>query len=496
MIDDFILCSKRFATTRNTENELVAVQKLSAVCDDHILGNDILPIVNTIGMANVLHPEGDKDSKALGGQGAEGVDVPNAKGHRRVHSVKLLEFENTELAQMLSCSGKQSFGVIIELFLRVGGMNHRQDSKHHSLVTGGQVIKELLHFLALLFNVVRKLRRKVVVGVLPALPVGCVGFHAQQTTLRFSYSFVRRYGNNINGHHQIAVQIGHFGHHTVLDIRGILSQKQHSAVAFAEFEIVREQLNRVRTDEILEVVTLSAGFLDVKAKLRFFTGTVKVVENAKPFVRLQLHALTAQSPKMSDQVCANTGKVISRFLHILLADRDGDILLLNDGVCAGGFLQKHPIVLLTVLVQRITFEGKKNGLLKIRTVQTAVVDGDLRGCAAVKGIEQLGIFKEHCFLVRTAGYGVIDVAELIGLGELISADLKDAVVINHLNRDHILNASRHNKPFFILLEQVAKCLNHWLSIPPSVCVPYSASSFPSRCWWNGRSASWASETRI
>ena len=105
MIDDFILCSKRFTTTRNTENELVAVQKLSAVCDDHILGNNILTVINAVGMANILHSERDKDRKALCGQSTERINLADTEGHRRIQSVKLLELENTELAKVLSCCG-------------------------------------------------------------------------------------------------------------------------------------------------------------------------------------------------------------------------------------------------------------------------------------------------------------------------------------------------------------------------------------------------------
>ena len=98
MIDDFILCSERFTTTRNTENELVAVEELSAVCDNHIFGNDILTIVNAVGVANVLHTERDKDRKALCGQSTERLDLADTEGHRRIQSVKLLELKNTELA--------------------------------------------------------------------------------------------------------------------------------------------------------------------------------------------------------------------------------------------------------------------------------------------------------------------------------------------------------------------------------------------------------------
>ena len=319
-------------------------------------------------MANVLHTERNKDRKALCGQSTERLNLADTEGHRRIQPIKLLKLENTELAKVLSCCGKQSFCVIVKLLLGVRRVNHRQNGKHHSLVTGRQVVEKLLHLLALLFNVVGELGRKVVVGILPALPVGRIGFYTEQAAFSFPHGFVRGHGDNINGHHQIAVEVGHFRYHTVLDIGGILSQEQHSAVTLTDLEIIARELHRVRADEILEVVSLSAGFLDVEAELRFFTGTVKVVENAEPFIRLQLHALTAEPSKVGDQVSTHTGKVVSRFLHILLAHRNGDVLLLNDSVCAGRFFKKHPVIFLTVLVKSIALQGEKNGFFKVCTV--------------------------------------------------------------------------------------------------------------------------------
>lgn len=110
---------------------------------------------------------------------------------------------NTELAKVLSRCGKQSFGVIVKLLLGVRRVNHRQNGKHHSLVTGRQVVKELFHFLALLFNVVGKLGRKVVVGILPTLPVGRIGFNAKQTAFGF------RTASSVGIRHSIGVEVLH-----------------------------------------------------------------------------------------------------------------------------------------------------------------------------------------------------------------------------------------------------------------------------------------------
>ena len=143
----------------------------------------------------------------------------------------------------------------------------------------------------------------------------------------------------------------------------------------------------VRADVIPEVMAFPHHIPRIEMEIRFLTLPIKVMENPQPFRSVQLHALGAESRKVGRQVSAHTGKVVSRFLHILLAYRNGDVLFLNDSVCAGCFIKEHPIVLLTVLVKSIALQGEKNGFLKVCTVQTAVVNGDLGGCTAVKAVE-------------------------------------------------------------------------------------------------------------
>ena len=184
---------------------------------------------------------------------------------------------------------------------------------------------------------------------------------------------------------------------------------------------------------------------------------------------------------MGDQVCADPGKVGAGFFDVLLPDRHRDIFLLNDAVGIGSLVKQHLIVFPAVHIAGIAPHGHQDRLLEICPVQPAIVDGDLCRRPGIQTVQQLRIGKKHLLLVLTACHKVVDVGELIGLGKA-AAHLKNAVVVNRLDGNHILDAPRYNKSFFILLEQVAKRFNHWLSIPPSACVPFQASSFRSRCW--------------
>ena len=150
----FLFCCKGLACSRYAEDKGVAIEQVAAVSDNHIFADDILPVIHTVLMVDFLHTEGDKHRKALRGQGTHSVNLAHTKGERSVQPVHLLIFQHRKLAQMLSGCREQGFRVIIKLLPAVGGMHHRNDSEHHPLVTGRQVVQKFLAFLALLLKVI------------------------------------------------------------------------------------------------------------------------------------------------------------------------------------------------------------------------------------------------------------------------------------------------------------------------------------------------------
>ena len=151
---------------------------MAAVGDYHVLGDNILPVIHAVLMVDFLHTERDEHGKALRGEGAESVNLPHAKRQGGIQTVHLLKFQYGELAEVLPRRGEQGFRVVVELLLGFRRMHHREDGEHHPLVTGREVIEELLAFLSLLLQVVGDDGGKIVVLVLFPLPVRDVGFHA------------------------------------------------------------------------------------------------------------------------------------------------------------------------------------------------------------------------------------------------------------------------------------------------------------------------------
>ena len=195
---DQLLGAERFARTGHAQQKRRLVQKICFVAHDEVVGDGVLSEINAALVLYLLHLKGHKHRKALSGEGTERIDPPCADGKNGVQPVELLEFQNGKLAHMLSCHGKHRFGIAVELLFVVGGNDHRNNGKHHPLISRGQVVQKLLAFLALELHIIRHDGREIVVGVLPALPVGDVGFDTEQTVFHLPHGLVGGDRDNID----------------------------------------------------------------------------------------------------------------------------------------------------------------------------------------------------------------------------------------------------------------------------------------------------------
>ena len=201
------LCCKRLTTTGYTEDKGITIQKLLTVSNNHIFADDILPIINTVLIVNILNSKRHEYCKALCSKCSERVNLSCAIRHNCIQTIHLLILQHRKLTQMFSCCRKQCFCIVIKLLFRICCMHHRKHCEHHSLVTSCQVVKELLHFFFLLFHIIRNGRRKVIVLILLSLAICDICFHTEQSVLCFSYRFICWHRHNVNGHHQIPIHI-------------------------------------------------------------------------------------------------------------------------------------------------------------------------------------------------------------------------------------------------------------------------------------------------
>ena len=144
---NFLFHTERLAGAGNAQPEGGLIEQIGLVAHDKVVGNGVLSEVDAAPVHDLLHLEGHEHGLTLGGQGAEGVDLPCPDGQDRVQTVDLLVFQHRQLAP--PGQGAYLLRVGVKLLLGVGGENQSEDGLHHPLVAGGQVGQKLLALPAL-----------------------------------------------------------------------------------------------------------------------------------------------------------------------------------------------------------------------------------------------------------------------------------------------------------------------------------------------------------
>ena len=213
------------------------------------------------------------------------MDFPQTIRQHGVQTVLLLPAQRGKLAQVLTRRGVERFGVAVELLLIVCQMHQRYQPEHHPLVAGSQIVQHFFGFLALQLHVIRNRGGKIVVGVLAALPVGNVRFHAQKRALQLAGGLIRRHRQDVNRQHQIAVKVAEFGHKAVLDVAGVVLQIQHPAIPRIDLKMVGGKLHAVGAEPVLEMLPAFGVFVDIELRRSLFPCFEKVAENVQALVQ-------------------------------------------------------------------------------------------------------------------------------------------------------------------------------------------------------------------
>ena len=175
--NDKQFCEEGLTGTGNTKQHHGLVQQIIHVAKNQIVRNSILPKVNTTRFLDLLHLKRHEYRKALRGQRAESIDLSCADGKGCVQPIHLLVPQHRHLTHMVCSYLQQCIGICIQFCLTVCKMNNGQHGQKHPLVTGGQVGHIFLGLPPLLLHVIGNDSREIIVGILPALPVGDVSLH-------------------------------------------------------------------------------------------------------------------------------------------------------------------------------------------------------------------------------------------------------------------------------------------------------------------------------
>ena len=362
---------------------------------------------------------------------------------------------------MLTGNRKQRFGIIIQLLFGTCHMDKGDQTKHHPLVAGGQIIQHLLGFLALEFHVVRYNGRPVVVGVLFPLPVGHVGFYTQQRVLQLTGGLIGGDGQNVDGQHQFPVQVAELRYKAVLQIAGEVLEIKHTAHTVVDLEMVGGELHTAGAKPVFEMLATPGFLMDIELGCRRVRRAEEVAEDPQTFIERQFLCHRGQCRQLGGQIGTDAGKVGAGFLDVALDDADGKIPLPDDAVVALGDLgAQHLVEFLPVVVQAILLERQQNRPLEFLLVDPPVVQSDLGRGSGVQCIEQVTVIQEHCRLIFLAGDGIVDVGERPGLGELVP-HLEDSVRPNAADGNAVLHAARNAELDVLLFPRFGQGLDQW-----------------------------------
>ena len=369
------------------------------------------------------------------------------------------------MAQVLARNRLERFGVAVQLLFAVRQMHERDHGEQHPLVAGREVVQHLTGFLALLLQVIRHNGRKVLVAVLPPLPVGDVRLHTEQFILHLAHRFVRRHGDHVNGEHHAPVEIGQFQNHAVLDVAGVVLEEQDATIMTSHFEVVTMKLQAVWADRVLEIMPALHGCLQVERQCRFFWSK-EAAQHIQPFGCVQLVGGRVETRELGGNLARHARKECARFVYILFVNGNRDEpLLFHAGGAAGDFVFQHPVELVHKTVEAVAALRKQDGIFKRLSVDLLVADRELGGRAAVQSVQQFTVAEEHRRFVLFRGNGIVDVRKAQRSG-IFRAELKNPIREDPLDGNNVLHAARDLVGRSILFDGVVERFNQ-ASAPPA-----------------------------
>ena len=406
---DQFLCRKGFAAAGDAGNNGGLVQQIGPVAQQQISGDCILSVIDAARLHDLLHPEGHQRRQRFRGEGTQNIQLLHTDGQRRIQSIHLLIFEHCHLAHLLTGQREDLVSIHVELFFGIGSQHHGQNAQHHALVTGRQIIQKLLAFPSLQLHIVGNDRRKVVVCVLTALPLGDIGLYAQQTVLDFPHCFIHRNRHDVQRKHHVAIQIGQFRNERVLDIVGIVLEVQYPAELTAQDKIVAVLLDEVRADIVSEIMAFAHHILCIKMEIRLLPLAIEVMEHTQLLRGIQLHTFRTQGRIMRFQVCSDTAKIASGFFDALFANGNRDVFFLHNSISSGSRCRNDAVILHAVAVPPVIPQRHQHVLLKACLVQATVINRDLCNQASLQTVQHLGIIQDHDLLILFTGHLIVNI---------------------------------------------------------------------------------------
>ena len=339
----------------------------------------------------------------------------------------------------------QHLRVGVQLLQRVRHVYDGDIGKNHPLVAGTQIVQKLLRFRPQLLQLIGNAGREVIAAVLALLPPGNIRFDTEDTALHLPDGLIGGNGENINGQHEVLREIRQLGDHLVLDVAGIVPQKQNTANFAAHLEVVCFEAQPIRADVIPEVMPFLHGITQVKPEMFFFAGTEKIMEDSQTLLIIQCFCSALQAPKIFPKVSVYPVEEGAGLLHVSPGHRNRNVLVLNEVITFCGLVGQDAVVLPAVTVQTVPPLPHQDTALEVRAVETPVVDGDFGSGIRWQTVQHTAVGSEHIPLIVMGGQRIVNIRKAPSPAEL-AAGLPDTVPIDLLDGDGLLDAPGNPEP--------------------------------------------------
>ena len=206
----------------------------------------------------------------------------------------------------------------------------------------------------------------------------------------------------------------------------------------------------------------------------------EIMEDTQPILVVQRLCAALQPSEVFAEIGVYPVKKGAGLIHVLPSHRNRDVLVLNQIVALCGLVGQDAVVLPAVTVQTVPSLPHQDTALEVRAVETPVVDGDFGSGIRWQAIQCAAIGRKHISLILMGGQCIVDVCEAPCAAEL-AAGLPDAVPIDLLDGDGLLDAARDSEPLALTSVCGNQRFNHR-------CFSPSRSEFCSTDFRNGTRA--------
>ena len=343
---------------------------------------------------------------------------------------------------MLLADGDQTFRISVQFFHAVGGVDDGNEGEDHALVVLRQIVHEAAAVLPLLFHRPGNFGGKIVLAVLPLLPACYVRLHAEDNAFHFLDRFIGRHGDHVDRQDQIACILGQIRDKIVRQEGGIGTQKQDAPELVPKLKVVAFERNTVRADQIPEVLACPHKAVIVIVEILLIAGTEEVMQHTEPVIVSGRGDAGVQTGEGLLQICPGTAEIGLAFFDLPFGNGERHKALLHKivALCRPAF--HNAIGFLPVVVEPVILVREKDTALKLCRIEPVVDNGDLGRGVGRQRIERPAVGVENALPRFLRGGNVVYIRELPAPTVLV-ADLPNAVGVDALDRDALLDRARH-----------------------------------------------------